>query len=278
MNLRLELVLLGVGALAASLLLPACDNPACGFGGTCTGVVCGGGGGGGRDQRCDGAVDHNWLSNGARADDHGVSSRPARRRRSRRTTPVVVVFSESMAASRLSNATIQLFQDLQISIPTPIYPPTLVGDGRVLLVMPIQPLSLDTPYKLQIATDEVIHDLQGTELARPTDGVIGRFTTAATNPATPKVVMTFPFDNSEQPERDRRVRRRLRPAHQRRDDERRLVRGHRRRSHAGQQSVSAAADDPGRRCADRRHARVALPQRRRGRSQRPSSRRRRRCR
>ena len=187
MKLRSELPLLA--ALIASALLTACDNPACVFGGTCTGV---GAGTGVTGNPATVPSNHNWLSNSGPTITNFLPSGTS----ISKDTPIVVVYSESMAASTLTNATVRLITDTATVIPTLTYPPTLVGDGRVLIILPINELTLGTAYRLEYVADQKVTDLQGTEVVQPSDLVIGRFTVAATNPATAKVLMTFPFDNA----------------------------------------------------------------------------------
>jgi hypothetical protein len=188
MKLRLESTL--ALALAASALLTACDNPACVFGGTCSGTGTGGGGIVGNTATVPG--DHNWLSS---AGPTVTNFLPTGNSISK-DTPIVVVFSESMAASTLTTGTLRVLPDSGTAIPVVTFPPTLVGDGRVLIVVPVQALTLGTAYHLEYVADSVVTDLQGTEILQPSDRVIGRFTVATTNPATAKVLMTFPFDNA----------------------------------------------------------------------------------
>ena len=176
--------------LAGAAATAACDNPACLFGGDCSGESSGSLGGGNPAFR---PADHVWLLEGAptvvRAEPTGTGVGTE--------TPIAVVFNESMAAQTIFG-NIELAEAGVGSFPLPILPPALVADGRVLIVIPFDTgngaLEAATAYELRWAEDAEVTDLTGAELALPVDRVITRFTTAATNPAAPRLLLTFPED------------------------------------------------------------------------------------
>lgn len=109
------------------------------------------------------------------------------------TTPIVVVFTESMRESTLQGAL-----DL---IPTAAGAPgqpirltqELVSDGQVLVLLPQVPEPLEAGgYALVAREGEVLTDLTGQELVLDEDRVLGDFTVPETGPAGLTLVTTFP--------------------------------------------------------------------------------------
>lgn len=178
--------LLSLAALAV-LTLAGCDNPACVFSGDCSD----GGGGGGLGTAAatlppNGAVLRDGAPTVERLAPSGTMIST--------TTPIAVVFSESMALDTLVDS-VRVVPLGVIGGPISILGPALVGDGRVLVVVPANPLMAGQAYEVRFAMDAVVTDLTGTELVLPSDLVIGSFTVAATDPTAPRVVTTFPADN-----------------------------------------------------------------------------------
>jgi hypothetical protein len=130
-----------LAALAAStLLLGGCDNPACVFGGDCSG---GGSGGGLGSEAASVPADFTWLAAGAPT---LVEFFP-RTGQIATTTAVALLFSESIAPQPLQVG-VRLVQVGGFGAPWPTLPPTRVGDGRMLLLVPLQPLTAGATYEL----------------------------------------------------------------------------------------------------------------------------------
>ena len=178
-----------VAALAAALALPSCDNPACVYSGNC-----GSGGGGGGGGLGEGAAtvpsDSNWLSPAAPT----VQSFFPAGTQIASTTPIAIVFSESLAPSSVGQA----FELAVVNAQTQTIPLTglLVGDGRVAVLLAPSALLANTEYSVRLKADRELLDLQGSRLVPPADRELGSFSTAASDPATPRVVMSFPEDNT----------------------------------------------------------------------------------
>jgi hypothetical protein len=176
---------LGALALAAGLALAGCDNPACVFGGQCSG--------GGDEPEANPAtvpIDHAWIAPGAPT----ITSFFPRGTGITTDTPIAVVFSESIAPNRLAQSFL-LFQT-GAPAPMPTLPPTLVADGRMLIVIPAVALTAGEEYTLEFAENAIVTDLQGAAVPQPQDGIIGTFTVAAANPPAPRVVTSFPTDGA----------------------------------------------------------------------------------
>jgi hypothetical protein len=175
-------------AVAALAFLPGCDNPACVFGGTCDPDNAPGGGGSGSTT----PANHAWLRDGAPT----ITSALPNGTGASLQSPLMLVFSESMAASTLSQA----FELVAAGAPggIPVAAAALIGDGRVWVGSPTPQLTASTEYQLRVVSGRSITDLQGAALAVGEDRVIATFTTAAATPATPRVLGTFPADGTTQ--------------------------------------------------------------------------------
>ncbi len=179
-------------ALAAALgawIAPACDNPACVFGGDCF-----------SDDPTGGALgsnpasvpdDHAWLLPGAPVFTEFFPSG----NQIATTTPVVVRFSESMSLQSLASA-FQLTEVGGFGVPVPLLPPGLSGDGRLLILIPATALKSSATYELSFREDVVVFDLLGTTLQEPTNGLVGTFTVAASDPTVPRLLTTWPPDGA----------------------------------------------------------------------------------
>ena len=172
--------------LGLALALPGCDNPACVFGGNCFGN-----GGNGALGANPASVPSNneWISAAApqveRVAPTSSSSVDSR-------TPIVVVFSESMSPSGITTA----FQ-LQTSAGVPAPCTTaLIGDGRVLVLLPVQPLQAGEQYSLGYNTNVTIQDRNGQALVIPTQTELLSLTVAGSDSNTPKLVTTWPLDGA----------------------------------------------------------------------------------
>jgi hypothetical protein len=179
-------------ALAAGVLPTSCDDPSCALAGDCSATGNGGGGLGG-DNPAFQTSDHHWLSPSAPSIvdffPEGVAIA--------KTTPIVVVFSESMAPSTLSQA-FELAPASGGGGGPQALPLTsvLVGDGRVAVLFPATSLNAGAQFVVRFREDVVVTDLQGSELIQPADLEVGSFTVASTDPATPQVVTSFPPDGA----------------------------------------------------------------------------------
>lgn len=176
--------------VAALALLPSagCDNPACIYGGNCFDDD---GGGPLGSNPATVPPDHAWLLPGAPT----ITGRLPVGNAIASTSPVVLYFSESMSAASLGQA-FQLVATSGFGAPVPLFPATLVGDGRVLLLLPATPLAAETTYELSFRDQSLVYDLSGTTLAQPADGLVHSFTVAAEDPQAPSVVGSWPLDAS----------------------------------------------------------------------------------
>ena len=178
-------------ALAAMAAFPACDNPACVFGPDgCAGTASGATG----DVPATVPADHQWIELAdptitARIPNSlSVTLHP--------DSPVALVFSESLSAASLSGA-LRLEVAGSGGFGAPVLIATsLVADGRVLVVLPAQPLTLGSTYDLVWTDDAEPADLQGQLLEIPEDRVAGSFKVATTQPATVRLLGAFPADLS----------------------------------------------------------------------------------
>ncbi len=180
---------LGVAALAmvAGLSFSGCDNPACVFGGDCSGSdILGSGPPAGQPPN------HAWIAGVAPKLEAAFPSGANRAR----TTPIVLRFSESMAAATLTTSTFSLIQDGGFGAPTLFLPPALLGDGRLFVLVPAQPLLPGASYKLSLAAGKQVTDLQGQLLQAEAGKTLLSFTVADTDPALPGVVAAWPPDGA----------------------------------------------------------------------------------
>ena len=176
-------------AAALGLALAGCDNPACVFGpGNCQGS----GGGGVLGSVAFAPSAGRWIEDGAPAvrsvfpTGSGAST----------TTPVAVLFSESLAESTALTAfRLERFDDFG-SLPI-VATPTLVGDGRLLVLVPATALSASTTYRVIYSQNANARDLTGQSLTTTPGAVVASFTTGATNPVAPRVVMSYPANGDD---------------------------------------------------------------------------------
>lgn len=180
------LALLAALALAPTL---GCDNPACIYGGNCFDDD---GGGPLGDNPASVPADHAWLLPGAPT----ITGRLPVRDEVSSTSPVVLYFSESMAAGSLGQAFQLVPTGGNFAVPVPLLPATLVGDGRVLMLLPATKLQPETTYEVRFREDVTAFDLSGTTLPQPADGLVHSFTTAAEDPDEPSVLGSWPIDAS----------------------------------------------------------------------------------
>jgi len=182
-----RLRLLTLAALIGALVwLPGCDNPACVFGGNCFG---GGVTGTLGTQAATVPNNNEWLTTAVPTVERFVpTGTPTVDTR----TPLVVVFSESMSSSGMQ--TLFLLQDSN-GAPSPSLA-SLLGDGRVLVLLPTTALTAGETYTLSYNAAAQVQDRNGQALVIPTDRVLTTFTVSATNAITPKLVFNWPGDNA----------------------------------------------------------------------------------
>ncbi len=178
-------------AIGVTWLGPACDNPACVFGPNgCNTAAAGSTSGAAATV----PVNHQWIESGVPTVVTKIPAAPA-------TTlgpdsPMAIVFSESMSAASLSGA-LRLEDPATGGVGAPtVVTVTLVGDGRVAVIVPLQALTLDTTYNAVWSENAAPVDLQGQALAIPTDRIAGTFKVAATAFATVRLLGAFPADSA----------------------------------------------------------------------------------
>lgn len=117
------------------------------------------------------------------------------------TTPIVLVFSESMAPSNFGTtppsglgSAFELQSTLGQMIPLPIA--ALVGDGRVLVLFPPGDLVPDTTFNIVLKEMAKLADRTGQSLVPPANGLVGTFTTAAQPTVLPRVLAAWPREGA----------------------------------------------------------------------------------
>jgi len=160
------------------------DNVACVFAGTCSG-----GAGPISDNPAQLPLDGEMIVDGPPA----VQSFFPAGLENADTTPVVVVFSESMQAMSLGGAieiVILLGGGLEGGAVGGVAQ-TLVSDGRVLLLLPTMPLD-PGDYIVRLTENAQPLDLTGQALDDGPGTQIGSFSVSASPASVPQLVMTFP--------------------------------------------------------------------------------------
>ncbi|MBL8858586.1 MAG: Ig-like domain-containing protein [Planctomycetes bacterium] len=177
-------LLLSIAALVSSLLLAGCDNPACVFGGSCApGSIGGGIGSQAASVPVDGEVLLAAVPTLVKSYPSGNTADPK--------TPIVLIFSESMASTNLSFA----FElDAGGLGAVPLQATALVGDGHMIVMFPLTDLQLGTEYTILYRANVTLADRTGQAVVQPANRVIASFSTAATAPALPVVIATWPED------------------------------------------------------------------------------------
>jgi len=177
------------GAAVAVLSGVGCDNPACVFGpGNCQG----GSGGGVLGAQAFPPASGTWIEDGAPAVSEIYPSGTS----ASSTTPVAILFSESLAPSTALTAfRLERFDDFG-SIPI-VATPSLVGDGRLLVLAPATALAASTTYRVIYSSNGNARDYTGQSLGTAPGSVLASFTTTATDPAAPRVVASYPEDGAQ---------------------------------------------------------------------------------
>lgn len=168
--------------------LSGCGNPSCVFGGNCDG-----GSGGIGSNPATIPSDGSWIDPAA---PRVLSFFPSGNNVDPQT-PVVIVFSETMSISNL-NAAFELSIEVAGGNPQalPFGAAALVGDGRVLVLFPATGLLASRGYSVRFRDGVPFQDLTGQTVAIPANRLLGTFSTGATPPALPTLVLAYPPDGS----------------------------------------------------------------------------------
>ena len=110
------------------------------------------------------------------------------------TTPIAISFSESLDPASLDGAfVIQSSVDVTGFGGIPVIASVnLLAEGRLVVLLPIAPLDPNTTYEVSLSEDAAITDLTGQAFAGPTNGFLGTFSTAPSDPTNPALVTSFP--------------------------------------------------------------------------------------
>ncbi|MFT5831379.1 MAG: hypothetical protein ACI9D0_001973, partial [Bacteroidia bacterium] len=165
------------------LLVPACDDPS---------PIFGGGFNPGGVTGSLGAVaflpdDGEWVLPGAPILEEMIPTGAG----AHSQTPIVLRFSESMAGPTLTNSL--LLSPAAGGIPV-LATINRVGDGRLVVLLPQADLDAGETYNLDLLDGVTITDMTGEAFGAT--GTLGQFTVAASDPATPQVLTTFPPDGA----------------------------------------------------------------------------------
>lgn len=176
--------------LAAASLGSSCDNPACVFGtASCQGSG-GGPGVGVGEAAALMPIQFEWLEPLAPGIEvtvpsggvHGASA------------PMVVRFSESLNPDSIDGA-FELVSDDPFGPPVPLSG-SVVGDGRVVVLIAASQLPAGPNYSLQLTEDAAITDLQGSALTDLPGAVLTTFAIDQNPPTEPQVLTSWPPDNA----------------------------------------------------------------------------------
>ena len=116
-------------------------------------------------------------------------------------TPVVLRFTESLSEDSLAGAfQLRTFDTGAGSIPLPTQT-VLVGDGRLVVLVPNATMPLGTAMEVILTADANVTDLTGQRITTVGGSVLASFTTANAQSDVPSIVATYPpdgaFDQSE---------------------------------------------------------------------------------
>jgi hypothetical protein len=192
----LSLLPLG-SALLAALATTGCDNPACVFSPTQCQPGDGGGGPGGIGSFS--AIfpsDASWITPSAPT---VVRFAPAIGD-AHPQTPLIVEFDQSLDPASLGGA-FEVLDSLTLTTVPLLDPPALVGDGRVVVltfpsVGQSSPLVAGSTYLVRFTDDQAISDVTGQAFDFGMDQDIFEFGVTDMPPALPRVVYSYPADDS----------------------------------------------------------------------------------
>lgn len=153
---------------------------------------CQGGSGAISDNQAIQPVDGEWILDGAPKVDAVFPSgvlNPG-------TTPIVVVFSESLQPSSVQDGIeiVPLVGGGLAGDPLTGVPQVLLAEGRVLLLLPGGTGLQAGDYLVRVGEQAAILDLTGQGLDAAPGARLGNFTVATTPPTVPQLVTTFPRD------------------------------------------------------------------------------------
>lgn len=171
-----------LAALLAVLAAPSCDNVACVF--SAEGCVNQNSSGGIGSQPATRLRTADWVRPGA-----PTVSRMFPTANAHPETPIVVEFSESMAAASISGAFEILESGGFAGLPLTA---TLTGDGRLAILSSVTSLDEGVTYQVLFSEDAELYDLTGQTLSVPEDRVVGEFTVAETPSDEPRLLTSFP--------------------------------------------------------------------------------------
>jgi len=181
----LLLAALGLG------LVSSCDNPTCVFVDGCTGSNSGNGPGGLGTSGATFPAEGAFLAAGAPT---LVSAAPSIQNLHPRS-PVFLEFSESLSPKGLGDAFRII--DVVFQQEIPLSPPALVGDGRVVVLIPATGFAPDRQYQLLYAEDANVVDLNGEALSTNPNQVLLDFAVVdASFLPEPRLLYSFPTDLS----------------------------------------------------------------------------------
>jgi hypothetical protein len=179
----------GLLVLASLPLLAAgCDNPACLF--TECGAGSGTGGGIGTQPASVPSLGDTILTGApkiVRSFPEGQTAHPE--------SVVVIEFTESVtfasaaAAFEILPAGFGGVPGLPGGLP---YTPSLIGNGRLLILAPLADLDESESYDVLLKEDETVSDLTGVEMARPVGDLVLSFSLMNPVGTTPQIMATFP--------------------------------------------------------------------------------------
>lgn len=175
--------LLALALLPLPFVLGSCDNPSCVFGG-----ICGGGGGNPSGAAAAGTIAvGDYIRNGAPS----ITSVFPQGLDAHSDSVIVLEVSESLNAGSLFNA-FEVVESLQgVAVPI-LQQPALVGDGRLVILVPLAGLVEGMSYIVRFTEGAQVADLTGQVIAQGLNPDIGSFSVSNTPPDEPRVVATWP--------------------------------------------------------------------------------------
>lgn len=180
-----------LATLVATVLgISACDSPYCVF--TATGCTDSDDSNGG-DPDGESAIvasfptDGTWILPGAPVVNsfapEGVGAHPE--------SVVALQFSESLSSTTLTGA-FELRDDMTGFPEALVDPPPLLGDGRIAILIPVDPLAPGTTYSIRLTDVQAVTDLTGVPIVAPVGDRYGTFTVGDPPPSAPQLLLTWP--------------------------------------------------------------------------------------
>ncbi|MFT5731774.1 MAG: hypothetical protein ACJAZN_000312 [Planctomycetota bacterium] len=193
------------GSLLGALLLSlgGCDNPVCVFASNCFNGGGGEGSGdpgslGGRSAIFPGA---GAIMRGGAPELLAVAPGSATAGSAHPNTPLFLEFSESLNPATLIDLSAQTsaFRVINVTFQQdhPMGPPQLVGDDRVVVLLPLTPYMEGTTYQVLFADDQKIADINGQLILEPSTGVLLEiFVDSSSVADEPRLIYSYPSDGS----------------------------------------------------------------------------------